>query len=159
MIAAQVLLQDLNNIYVELEEGTPALDALSGLRGTNLGSALLAAAHAVHEASVELSKPDDQREAEYRDRNRPFLEARLKARLGSLHEPHEAALVADALDAAGRVDVVSCLDARRGILDVAVSCLDAHRGTPSAGGQEGRRVDARLLQKGGGGHCRRRVAA
>ena len=88
--AAAVLLQDLSNIYVELEEGTPALDALSGLRGTNLGSALLAAAHAVHEASVELAKPDDQREAEYRDRNRPFLERRLKARLGSLHEPHEA---------------------------------------------------------------------
>ena len=31
-----------------------------------------------------------EREAEYRDRNRPFLERRLKARLGSLHEPHEA---------------------------------------------------------------------
>ena len=49
--AAGVLLQDLENIYYELEEGQPVLDALSGLRGAVLGSALLAAAHAVREAA------------------------------------------------------------------------------------------------------------
>lgn len=103
--ACAVLLQELQNIYVELGEGQPVLDALSELRGTVLGSAYLAAAHAVHEASLELAKPDDEREAEYRDRNRPFLERRLRTRLEQAHAPHEAALVAHALDSARRAGV------------------------------------------------------
>ena len=103
--ACAILLQELQNIYVELGEGQPVLDALSELRGTVLGSAYLAAAHAVHEASVELSKPDDEREAEYRDRNRPFLERRLRTRLEQAYAPHEAALVAHALDSARRAGV------------------------------------------------------
>ena len=103
--ACAILLQELQNIYVELGEGQPVLDALSELRGTVLGSAYLAAAHAVHEASVELAKPDDEREAEYRDRNRPFLERRLRTRLEQAYAPHEAALVAHALDSARRAGV------------------------------------------------------
>ena len=43
--ACAILLQ-VQNIYVELGEGQPVLDALSELRGTVLGSAYLAAAHA-----------------------------------------------------------------------------------------------------------------
>ncbi|KAH8061353.1 peptidase S46 [Aureococcus anophagefferens] len=97
---AAVLLQDLELIYGELEDGEDALDALAALRGACFGSSLLAAGHHFHEASVELKKPDADREADYRDRNLPFLERRLAARLEGIHEPHEARLVADALDAA-----------------------------------------------------------
>ena len=97
---AAVLLQDLELIYGELEDGEDALDALAALRGAYFGSSLLAAGHYFHEASVELKKPDADREADYRDRNLPFLQRRLAARLEGIHEPHEARLVADALDAA-----------------------------------------------------------
>ena len=97
---AAVLLQDLELIYGELEDGEDALDALAALRGAYFGSSLLAAGHYFHEASVELKKPDAAREADYRDRNLPFLQRRLAARLEGIHEPHEARLVADALDAA-----------------------------------------------------------
>ena len=95
-----MLLQDLELIYGELEDGEDALDALAALRGAYFGSSLLAAGHYFHEASVELRKPDADREADYRDRNLPFLQRRLAARLEGIHEPHEARREADALDAA-----------------------------------------------------------
>ena len=67
-----------------------------------LGSSLLAVAHAVHEASVELAKPDGEREAEFRDRNLPFLVKRLHKRLVDMHPPHEAALIRRAIAVASR---------------------------------------------------------
>ena len=102
--ACAILLQELQNIYVELGEGQPVLDALSELRGTVLGSAYLAAAHAVHEASVELAKPDDEREAEYGIGTAVLGEAPADA-LEQAYAPHEAALVAHALDSARRAGV------------------------------------------------------
>ena len=83
---AAVLLQDLELIYGELEDGSPVLDALGALRGAFFGSALLAAGHHFHEAMVELAKPDESREAEYRDRNVPFLESRLASRVAGVHQ-------------------------------------------------------------------------
>ena len=68
---------------------------------SSLGSALLYVGHTVHEAScIELSKPDNQREVTYRDRNRAFLESRVLKRLGDIHDPFEIDLIKDALKAA-----------------------------------------------------------
>lgn len=74
----------------------------------------------VHEASVELAKPDDAREAEFRDRNRAFLERRLNSRLEAIHGPHEAALVANALDAAKKAGVSTHGYFRKGGVEDAV---------------------------------------
>ena len=116
-----MLLQDLELIYGELEDGSPVLDALGALRGAFFGSALLAAGHHFHEAMVELAKPDESREAEYRDRNVPFLESRLASRVAGVHEPHEARLVADALDAARATGVPTHGAFTKGAIERAVA--------------------------------------
>ena len=53
--------------------------------------------HALHEASVESAKPDEERETAFRGRNLPFMVKRLSKRLKDLHPPHEAALITRAV--------------------------------------------------------------
>jgi len=92
------ILNRLSQIYDHFRTTNPTSAALQACRGVYAGSALMATAHSLHEFfSVERCKPDDEREASYRQRNLPFLFKRLGKRLCDIHVPHEAALVQDAL--------------------------------------------------------------
>ena len=88
----------LAEIYDELRAMESVSNALEACRGIYCGSALLAVGHSMHEyLVVESPKPDGERESSYRQRNLPFLAQRLAKRLGEMHEPHEVALINDAL--------------------------------------------------------------
>ena len=75
------------------------------MRGIYHGSTILAVAHALHEATLEAAKPDDERETAYRARNLPFMVKRLVKRLADLHPPHEADLLRRAAAAAAKLPV------------------------------------------------------
>lgn len=95
---AKVALDRLADIYNTFRTSKNVSSALQACRGVYAGSALMAAGHAVHEYIViEKSKPDENREASYRERNLPFLCKRLGKRLVDIHVPHEVALIQDAL--------------------------------------------------------------
>ena len=95
---AKEALNRLAEIYDEFRKSSTTSTALEACRGIYAGSALLAAGHSMHEYLViEQTKPDDDREASYRQRNLPFLFKRLNKRLGDVHVPHEVALVKDAI--------------------------------------------------------------
>lgn len=83
---------------------------LEGLQGAYAGSALLLVGHHVHEAGIEITKPDGERETTYRDRNRPFLAKRLSKRLGDMHPPLEKALIMDAVEAAKSIGLKAVPD-------------------------------------------------
>ena len=113
----------LAEVYQSLRKDAALSDALDGMRGIYHGSVLLAVGHAVHEASIEASKADAERETAYRERNVPFLAKRLATRLADLHPPHEAALIRRAVGAAAQLplgllpDHVAALDALADALD------------------------------------------
>jgi hypothetical protein len=91
-------LERLSEIYGEFRKGEVTASALEACRGIYAGSTLMAAGHALHEyLAIEKAKPDEEREASYRQRNLPFLFKRLGKRLGDVHLPHETALVKDAI--------------------------------------------------------------
>jgi len=90
---AATLLEALEKVYAALKASALVSEALDTMRGIYHGSTVLAVAHALHEGHKEASKPDDEREVEYRARNVPFLIKRLSKRLADLHPPHEAALL------------------------------------------------------------------
>eukprot|EP00747_Dinoflagellata_sp_TGD_P106720 gnl/TRDRNA2_/TRDRNA2_169933_c1_seq2.p1 gnl/TRDRNA2_/TRDRNA2_169933_c1~~gnl/TRDRNA2_/TRDRNA2_169933_c1_seq2.p1 ORF type:complete len:537 (+),score=94.01 gnl/TRDRNA2_/TRDRNA2_169933_c1_seq2:751-2361(+) len=94
---AKPLLEKLAKVYDSLRVAEPQTSALESLRGLFSGSALLHVGHTLHEALSEAGRPDEVREEAYRERNRAFLVKRLTKRLTDMHEPHEAALVADAV--------------------------------------------------------------
>ena len=83
----------LAEIYNALRVSEPLSTGLELLRGIYHGSTLLAAGHAIYEASIEGKKPDGERETPYRARNLPFMVKRLAKRLTDLHPPLEAALI------------------------------------------------------------------
>jgi len=93
-------LQKIANVYDSLRTSNSVSNALEMLRGIYHGSALLFAGHTLHEASIEAKKPDGEREANYRERDRAFIVQRLKKRLESVHVPIELELVKDAVSAA-----------------------------------------------------------
>ncbi|CAE7199867.1 dpp11 [Symbiodinium necroappetens] len=96
---AKEALDRLSKIYDELRAMESVSTALEACRGIYCGSALLAVGHALHEyLTIECPKPDGERESSYRQRNLPFLAQRLAKRVGEIHQPHEAALIKDALD-------------------------------------------------------------
>jgi len=93
---ARGLLDRLEGIYRDFEENDKASCALQACRGVYAGSSLLAAGHSLHEyIFIEKDRPDDEREAAYRERNLPFLFKRLGKRLGDIHVPHEVDLIGD----------------------------------------------------------------
>lgn len=95
---AQRALDRLEVIYQDFSDNDKASSALQACRGIYAGSSLLAAGHSLHEfINIEKAKPDQEREAAYRERNLPFLFKRLGKRLGDIHVPHEVALVGDAV--------------------------------------------------------------
>lgn len=95
---AREALDRLQAIYDEFRATELKSSALEACRGIYRGSALLAAGHSLHEyLSIEMNKLDSEREASYRERNIPFLCQRLAKRLDDVHDPHEAALVQDAV--------------------------------------------------------------
>ena len=95
---AEEALKKLSQIYDDFRQMDAMSLALEACRGIYAGSALLAAGHALHEyLAKEKNKPDNEREAAYRERNLPFLSKRLAKRIGDIHVPHEAALIRDAI--------------------------------------------------------------
>lgn len=95
---AQRALDRLEEIYQDFTINAKTSSALQACRGIYAGSSLLAAGHSLHEfIEIEKSKPDQEREASYRERNLPFLFKRLGKRLGDIHIPHEVALIGDAV--------------------------------------------------------------
>lgn len=94
------VLEKLAGIYAQLRAANVKSDALERLRGIYQGSALLAMGHMLHEASVEASKPDAERETNYRQRDRTFVTQRFTKRMGDMHIPLEIELVSDAMEAA-----------------------------------------------------------
>jgi hypothetical protein len=102
---AQALLGRLSEVYGTLRRDAPLSDALDNMRGIYHGSTLLAVGHALHEAAIENSKADAQRETAYRARNLPFMVKRLHKRLADLHPPLEAALIRRALASAAKLPI------------------------------------------------------
>ena len=95
---AQRALDRLQEIYQDFTSNDKTSAALQACRGIYAGSSLLAVGHSLHEyILIEKSKPDQEREAGYRERNLPFLFKRLGKRLGDIHIPHEVALIGDAV--------------------------------------------------------------
>ena len=95
---ARRALDRLEEIYQDFTDNDKTSSALQPCRGIYAGSSLLAAGHSLHELiAIEKSKPDQEREASYRERNLPFLFKRLGKRLGDIHIPHEVALITDAV--------------------------------------------------------------
>ena len=95
---AEEALKKLSQIYDDFRQMDAMSLALEACRGIYAGSALLAAGHALHEyLAKEKNKPDNEREAAYRECNLPFLSKRLAKRIGDIHVPHEAALIRDAI--------------------------------------------------------------
>lgn len=95
---AKQILHKLSLIYDEFGQMDAISSPLEACRGIYAGSALLAAAHSLHEyLAKEQQKVDKEREASYRERNLPFLCKRLAKRIGDIHVPHEAALIRDAI--------------------------------------------------------------
>ena len=95
---AEEALKKLSQIYDDFRQMDAMSLALEACRGIYAGSALLAAGHAMHEyLAKEKNKPDNEREAAYRERNLPILSKRLAKRIGDIHVPHEAALIRDAI--------------------------------------------------------------
>lgn len=105
------VLQRLEEVYNTLRKSSAKSNVLEKLRGVLAGSALLNAAHCLHEAKVESRKPDEEREGPYRKRNRPFMIKRMLKRLGDMHGPMEAALVEDACKAAEEVGLEAAISA------------------------------------------------
>jgi len=97
---AKALLDRLSQIYDELSQGAEVSEALERLRGIYHGSVLFAVGHALHEASVEASKPDAERESPYKLKNQAYTLQRLKKRLKDLHPPNEARLAHHAIQRA-----------------------------------------------------------
>jgi hypothetical protein len=90
------ILARLGEIYASFETDHAVSSTLDSLRGIYGGSSLLAAGHHIHEyLSEEQTKPDSERETNYRKRNLPFLAKRLTKRLRDIHLPHEAELVGE----------------------------------------------------------------
>lgn len=110
---ARGALDRLAEIYDEFRRDETEAAALEACRGIYQGSALLAAAHSLQEyLAVEKCKPDDEREASYRERNLPFLWKRVGVRLGNIHVPHETALVKDAVQTLSGTDELEVLSAQ-----------------------------------------------
>jgi len=96
---ARRVLDRLEAIYDAFQQTHATSSALEACRGIYAGSALLATGHTLHEyLNIETSKPDEQRESSYRNRNLPFLWKRLGKRLNDVHIPHETALIQDAVE-------------------------------------------------------------
>jgi len=113
-LEAKGALHRLAEIYQEFRKDEAQASALESCRGIYMGSALMAAGHALQEfLAVEKKKPDEEREASYRERNLPFLCKRLGQRLGNIHVPHEVALVKDAIQTLSGTDD---LDGLRGLI-------------------------------------------
>lgn len=93
-------LNKMNDVYDELRRLESTSSVLEKLRGIYAGSALLYAGHTLHEGSIERLKPDEEREIDYRSRNRNFLISRLTKRLSDIHVPLECDLIRDAVTAA-----------------------------------------------------------
>lgn len=107
---AKEALAELSRIYDQHRKMDSTSSALEACRGIYAGSSLLAAGHSLHEyIRVEKDKPDEEREATYRNRNLPFLCKRLAKRLGDVYVPHEAALVQDALRKLSETPELECL--------------------------------------------------
>jgi hypothetical protein len=98
--AAGPILQRLGEIYDLLRAGATQRSALERMRGVYHGSTLLAMGHVLHEAKVEGSKPDEEREEDYCERNRGYLVQRMTKRLCDMHGPHQRALLEYALSSA-----------------------------------------------------------
>jgi len=107
---ARGALDRLGEIYEEFRKDDAKASALEACRGIYGGSSLMAAGHALQEfLAVESRKPDEEREASYRERNLPFLFKRLGKRLGDIHIPHEVALVRDAIETLSGTDELDAL--------------------------------------------------
>lgn len=107
---ARGALDRLGEIYGEFRKDEAKSSALEACRGIYGGSSLMAAGHALQEfLAVESRKPDEEREASYRERNLPFLLKRLGKRLGDVHVPHEVALVKDAVETLSGTDELDAL--------------------------------------------------
>ena len=110
---ARRALDRLQVIYQDFTANDKTSTALQACRGIYAGSSLLAAGHSLHEyLLIEKSKPDQEREAAYRERNLPFLFKRLGKRLGDIHIPHEVALIDDALKTLSGTPVLDELRSR-----------------------------------------------
>lgn len=96
---AAPILARLVEIYATLQKAETVASALEKLRGAMKGSGLLQVGHVLHEASLEVVKPDAERETDYRERNRQFLLKRLVKCINDIHPPMEADLVVDAFEA------------------------------------------------------------
>ena len=95
---AKEALHRLTLIYNELASYENTSSTLDACRGVSRGSTLLSVGHSLHEAiAIELPKPDSEREASYRKRNLPMLVQRLSKGLAEIYDPHEAALIQDAI--------------------------------------------------------------
>mmetsp|Transcript_11965 Transcript_11965/g.28774 ORF Transcript_11965/g.28774 Transcript_11965/m.28774 type:complete len:652 (+) Transcript_11965:126-2081(+) len=95
---AKEALHRLTLIYNKLASYENISSALDACRGVYRGSVLLSVGHSLHEAiAIELPKPDSEREASYRKRNLPMLVQRLSKGLAEIYDPHEAALIQDAI--------------------------------------------------------------
>lgn len=106
-------LDRLAEIYGEFRRDEVTDSALEACRGVYLGSALMAAGHSLQEfLAIEKCKPDEEREASYRERNLPFLCKRIGKRLGNIHVPHEVALVKDAVHTLSGTDDLDVLRAQ-----------------------------------------------
>ena len=96
---ASSTLTRLEEIYEDFRIDAPVSQAMEACRGIYAGSTLMAVGHSLFEfIDSEKAKDDKDRESAYRNRNLPFLFKRLAKRLSDIHEPHEVAVVDDAIE-------------------------------------------------------------